>query len=119
MIAELKCIFSPDLETQAATNLDIESCCVLVTALIGPSGAEGEEAFDFEVCTPKWLTDNLADDEFRSGRHMLIVKEVNLEAVKKWISGLCAQTQGQNWNEIATTLSRYGHWEFEDYQPKN
>jgi hypothetical protein len=28
---------------------------------------------------------------------------------------LCARAEGETWEEVATKLSRYGRWEFEDY----
>jgi hypothetical protein len=30
-------------------------------------------------------------------------------------SDLCRRTEGTDWNDVATKLSRYATWEFEDY----
>ena len=38
------------------------------------------------------------------------------DVVLRAISDLCLHTKGESWTEIATKLSRYSHWEFEDYR---
>jgi len=38
------------------------------------------------------------------------------ETVRRAISDLCFHTDGEDWSEIATKLSRHAHWEFKDYR---
>lgn len=85
--------------------------------MIGPEGENGSESFDFNVCTPKWLQQKLPPEEALFGRHKLIVLDYNRDRIIRKINHLCDRTLGSNWTEIATRLARYGHWEFEDYQP--
>ncbi len=46
----------------------------------------------------------------------LLVTRLDYELVRRAISDLCLHTEGADWNEIATKLSRHPHWEFEDYR---
>ena len=38
------------------------------------------------------------------------------EVVERAINDLCVRTEGDDWNQVATKLSRFGFWEFEDYR---
>jgi hypothetical protein len=40
----------------------------------------------------------------------------DFDVLQRAISDLCSRTEGSDWNEVATKLSRYGGWEFEDYR---
>jgi hypothetical protein len=46
----------------------------------------------------------------------LLVTRWDFETVRTAISDTCLHTDGRNWNEVATKLSRSAHREFEDYQ---
>lgn len=89
---------------------------LLVQAMIGPEGAPGEESFDFVVCTPSWLAERVADDGYVFGRHYLIVKSFDLAVIRTAIVDLCKQASGPDWESVANYLSRFGKWEFEDFQ---
>ncbi|MCB9093011.1 MAG: hypothetical protein H6620_10680 [Halobacteriovoraceae bacterium] len=95
---------------------DIHNFNFLLRILIGPSGENVQESFDIEVCSTKWIEENLSDDEVMIGRHTLIMKEYNFISLRKRILKLFAAKTGGSWKEIATYFSRYGHWEFEDYK---
>jgi len=43
--------------------------------LVGPKDQPGEESFDVEVCTPKFLLNRYGREEVIIGRHFLIVFE--------------------------------------------
>ena len=73
------------------------------------------ESFDFLVCTPTWFAENQVKDRFAFGRHSHFVPEYNYELLFKCIHDLSLNTNGESWGEVATKISRYGHWEFEDY----
>lgn len=80
-------------------------------------GGEGEESFDFEVCTPGWLHELIRRDGPVNGRHHVIIDTFNWPALQSYFQKLVTRCPGQDWHEIAAKLSRYGHWEFEDYAP--
>jgi len=119
MKAELKYLHSPDVgnlsfESYSPENPD--NFLLLVQAMIGPLGEKGEESFDFLVCTPKWLSNELENIDFLFGKAYLFVREYNYKVIRKTIEDLCDRTYGDNWNVISQKLSRFGYWEFEDYQ---
>lgn len=116
MNAELKRVHSPDiddLENYRPENL--EKFSFLLEAMVGPEGKEGEESFDIEVCTPKWLEETYGLEDVVIGRHHLIVREYNYERIMRAIKDYLQLCSGENWNEVAEKVARLGKWEFEDY----
>jgi hypothetical protein len=93
---------------------DPEHFALLVQAFVGPQGAPGEEAFDFEVCTPSWLAGEL-DDRSLFPRHRLLLRRYDYRLLELAIRSLIQGTSGSSWQQVAERLARYGHWEFEDY----
>ena len=118
MIAELKRLHSPDVhDLRSFVPETSDNFGLLLQAMIGPKGTEGEEAFDIQVCTPKWLMDHHEPTDVVLGRHYLIVFGYDYDRLLKVISSYCNECSGQTWREIATQLGRLGKWEFEDYRP--
>lgn len=116
MNAELKRIHSPDiydLENYQPENPGVFG--FLLQAMVGPEGKDGEESFDIEVCTPRWLEETYGVDEVVIGRHHLIVREYNYQRIIAAIKDFLRDCSGGNWNEVAEKVSRLGKWEFEDY----
>ena len=112
--AELKRLHSPDV-------LDLERFKpetpfgILIQAMTGPAGGEGEESFDFILCTPEWFADHMSKD-IVSGRHHVFVKRYDYPALESFVRGFCASCRGDSWSAVAEKLGRIGKWEFEDYK---
>jgi immunity protein 8 of polymorphic toxin system len=106
--ADPLCEFAPD---------DPESFAIFVQALVGPDGGEGEDSFGFTVCTAAWLaTQPPPPKGFEFIRSTLLMRRWDYELLFRALTDLCRNTSGDTWDEIATSLSRYGSWEFEDYR---
>jgi hypothetical protein len=88
---------------------------LLIQALIGPEGQEGEESFDFVACTPSWLAARLESEPYAFGRHHLLVRHYDLSLIEDALRELCSRASAPDWTTLATYLGRYGRWEFEDY----
>jgi Immunity protein 8 len=113
--AVLRRLHSPDAPDMSSyVPEDPDRFAILVQAMIGPEGDEGEESFDFLVCTPEWLADRVADEGHEFGRHHLIVARYDPELINRALHELCETATGE-WSAVATYLARYGKWEFEDY----
>lgn len=95
---------------------DHEYFVVHVTAIVGPAGQEGEELFQFTICSPRWFADQPLQKGFAFQRHTLFLERWDPGLVERAIQDLCRRTEGNTWNEVALKLSQYGHWEFEDYR---
>jgi hypothetical protein len=118
MKAEIKSIFSPDIEVtlkeyqpERANNFGF-----LLQMIISPEGEEGEESFDIMVCTPDWLKDNHSKDEIIFGRHHLIVFKYDYQAIYQKLAKYVNSIEANTWDEISSLIGRVGHWEFEDYK---
>jgi hypothetical protein len=95
---------------------DAERFTLGVTASIGPAGEEGAEQFQFTVCSPSWLVGQELPKGFAFQRDTLLVERWDPDLVERAIGDLCRRTEGETWTEVATKLSRFGYWEFEDYR---
>lgn len=117
MNAELKRIHCPDVfDLESFVPEVVDNFCLFLQIMVGPQGKEGEESFDIELCTPKWIEGKVANGEFFIGRHYVFVREYNYEKLQIFIDTFLRGCSGQNWNEIAEKVARVGKWEFEDYQ---
>lgn len=116
--AEVRAIYTSDMDNlQTYTPRDPECFCVSVRAMVGPKGGEGEESFDINVCTPKWLAEVCQREGFIVGRHYLILSSYDVAHIKRVIVELIEKCEGNTWQEVTEKVSRIGYWEFEDYKP--
>jgi len=116
MHAVIKYIHSPDVE-DFSTYLpeDTERFYFLLQIMVGPNNQEGEETFDIEVVTPKYLLEKYDENEILIGRHRLIVFRYDWNRIMRTINRYCESCSGETWDEIAEKVGRLGRWEFEDY----
>ncbi|HID70146.1 MAG TPA: hypothetical protein EYP35_06735 [Desulfobacterales bacterium] len=116
MDAKLKRLHSPDIhDLMNYKPEDPEKFCFLLQAMVGPEGEDGEESFDIEICTPKWLEDSYDEDDIIIGRHYIIVQKFNYKKLVHTINRFLQNCSGVSWNEVANKVARLGKWEFEDY----
>ena len=116
MKAELKRLHSPDAyNLEKFKPQDPTKFSILIQAMIGPEGKEGEESFDIEVCTPRWLEDAFNEGDVIIGCHYIIVMEYNFQKIDRAIRDYIDMCTGKDWCEIAGKLSCLGKWEFEGY----
>jgi Immunity protein 8 len=114
----LKRLHSPDIpDLESYSPEDPNSFSFLLQAMFGPEGGEGDESFDIVICTPAWLSREVARKGFVDGRHHLIVREYNLSHLRSFLSQYAKNSASNTWQEAANKLSRLGKWEFEDYKP--
>jgi Immunity protein 8 len=117
MRAEIRHLLTPDIDPDRFVPDDAERFMFLVQVLAGPAGDHGEESFQFIVCTPGWLAEQIRRDGPMSGRHHVIVNSFDWPALVSFLQRLVSRCTGTDWDEVATRLSRFGHYEFEDYTP--
>ena len=117
MKAKLHHLISADVDERVFWPDEEDNFSFSVQALVGPDGEPGEESFNFQVCTPKWISTKMFNRDFGDfgvfGKNLIIVKEYNWDEIKKMVSDLCSRTTGKDWAEVAGKLSRFGQWEFE------
>src|SRR5687768_16133283 len=107
----------PDYDLSRYAPAENEPFYILVQAAIGPSDEIGEEMFSFLVCNPQGLAARGLELGYLFARHHLIMKKYDYVLLKSAIEKLCNSIIEPDWNTVAQKLSRYGLWEFEDYQP--
>jgi hypothetical protein len=116
--AQVRGIYSSDMDDLAQyLPSDPESFCVSVRAMVGPEAGKGEESFDINVCTPKWLAEVCRAKGFIVGRHYLIVDQYDVVYLRRLITKLVQECEGDSWRDVAEKVGRLGFWEFEDYKP--
>lgn len=103
-----------DLDQHRPNNPEF---AVLVQAMIGPdTGDSGEESFDFVVCSPDWMSAQLAQKPWLSGYGMLVMTEFSADRVRSAIEEIISGIKAESWSQFAVSMSRYGVWEFADYR---
>jgi len=118
--ATLRYLHSPDApDLEHYSPQDPEHFSILVQALIGPEDQPGEEAFDFLVCTSRWLSSQLSKERYMMGKNYLFLSRYDYALLQEAIQKICSQAEGKDWEAVTTYLGRYGKWEFEDYKAKN
>lgn len=113
--AEIRFLHTPDIDPETYVPEDPERFVFLVQLIAGPAGERGEESFGFEVCSPGWLAEQARTGPI-TGRHHVIVDRFDWPALVTYFEKLVTRCTGADWAEVATKLSRYGLWEFEDYR---
>jgi hypothetical protein len=98
-------------EPEDPSNFSLE-----VAAEIGAAGEEGSDLFYFSVRTARALEHDPPPKGFEFLHGHVLLNRWSYELLLRAIGDLCSKTEGDDWNELATKLSRYGRWEFEDYR---
>lgn len=116
MNATIRRFHSPDVsDLNSWTPPDPTCFGFLLQVLVGPQDAEGEESFDFVVCTPDWLRERRGEQAVVLGRHHILLFEYDFERIKKALTEIVGKASGESWPDVASKIARYGRWEFEDY----
>jgi hypothetical protein len=117
MKAELRRLHSPDaLDLERFSPAAPECFGILVQAMVGPQGHSGAEAFDFVLCTPAWLGEQLVREDCLWLQEHLLVAKYDYGALVVAVEGICARVTGETWTEVALKLNRFARWEFADYR---
>lgn len=115
MRAEIRSIFSSDVDDLDDFRPSGNVFSVPIRLQIGPAGGPGEESFDLTVCSVGWLDQRLERAPVFDARHHLVVREFHWAVVLRYIEGRVARCVGETWADVAQQLSRLAYWEFEDY----
>lgn len=116
MKAAIRRLHSPDVpDLESWIPVEPECFGFLLQVLVGPWGEDGEESFDFVVCSPEWLKRKYGEDAVILGRHHVLMFQYNFAHLKDAIESMVSRAEGRDWSEVATKIARYGAWEFEDY----
>jgi hypothetical protein len=117
MKAELKRLHTPDADDlRSFAPATHGHFALVVQAMVGPVGDDGEESFDFVVCTPAWLSEKVEAMGPLLGRHHLVMASYDYDELERFVREFCEQCDGTTWEEVATKVGQLGHWEFEDYR---
>lgn len=113
MRAEVKSIFSSDFDERAWWPENEDNFSFWVQILAGPEDGEGGDLFEIQVCTPKWIIENIEESSviIGSGRIIMIKYDwQRLEAiVREWVRSW----EAESWHELALRIARIGRWEFD------
>ena len=116
--AKVRAIYTSNMdELEAHAPPDPERFTVSVRAMVGPAEGDGQESFDINVCTPKWLEEQIERETFVLGTHRLFVKAYDPPEIRKFITRTIERFSGGTWKEVAEKISRVAYWEFEGYKP--
>ena len=114
MRAKVRSLFSHEVDD--GEPKDPSHADVLVEVFAGPADGPGEEQFQVEVVTLSALQARVEDGGFLLGRHLLITRIFDSDAVSAFLRARFEEPEAATWSELAEKLGRIGRWEFEDYR---
>ncbi|WAC25279.1 Imm8 family immunity protein [Blastomonas sp. SL216] len=92
------------------------SFCHTLRAEIGVTGEKGADAFEFDVCSPAWLENELDSLPILSGGSRLIAKRFAPAVVEAYVRKRLLHATGPDWQTIATKLGQWSRWEFDSHE---
>ena len=117
VIPKVKAIYTCDMESlESYKPTDPRSFSLSVRAMVGPAEGQGQESFDRNVCTPKWLQEQTDREGYVLGLHRLFVASYNPSQIRQLITKFIERCGGNSWSDVANKISRIASWEFEDYR---
>jgi len=115
MKASLRYLHFPDVDSPEENLPSVpDHLPIPMQAMIGPRDSEGEESFEFIVCTPRWIETKVGELKHLFGRHLLIVDRYDYVTIARAIEGLCNIHDAPDWPSLASRLGEYGAWEFHE-----
>ncbi|HYV47501.1 MAG TPA: immunity 8 family protein [Myxococcaceae bacterium] len=116
MRAKLKRLHSPDAaDLESFAPADPDNFAFLLQLMVGPEHEAGEESFDVQVCTPRWLMTRWGTADVVSLRHHILMARYDYAAMAEALRRMVESCTGSTWPEVAEKVGRIGRWEFEDY----
>jgi hypothetical protein len=115
MRAAVRSFVSPDVDLGAFSPEDPDDFTVLIQAIVGPEGAEGEESLEFIVTTPGALARKIEAEGPVFGRGFVVVRSTDMSSILNTIEKAIARVEGSDWSAVANRLIRLGFYEFEDF----
>ena len=79
-------------------------------------GVEGHNDYWFQIGTPRAFEHKIQNEGPIWGRHYMIVNSFDATEIKNHIEKKIVECARSNEEETLLVLSRFFHWEFEDYQ---
>ena len=115
MRASLRGFYSSDVDLAAWRPDDGENFSIGVTASSARATRAGRRC-STSTCAPHAGVEHPPEKNFDFVRSTLLMQRWDYQTLQRALEDLCLRTAGADWNEVARRLSRYGHWEFEDYR---
>lgn len=101
-----------DLSTYVPPSENFSLCLDLS---IGPVNSDGADLFYVTVCSPQYVEQLVAQEGIATMRGYLVTDGFQVTVIRARIEKLLSAVSGETWAEVATKLSRYFKWEFDDY----
>lgn len=117
MRAQLKQILSADIDFDTYCPQDPACFSFPIEMDVGPEGEHGANIFQMTVCTPEWIRQGHRGKPIALGEGLLIVFEYDWPTIHTALEQKISSFTADDWDTLATKLSRIAHWEFADYQP--
>lgn len=112
-IPEIRNFWSSDVDLKDYEPDDPKNFMVGVQADIGPVGESYADYFQFIICTPLWLNEEISHSLPMMRKGQLIVESYNYENICMIFNDFIQSCQADNWEEVVRLLCRVGIWDYE------
>lgn len=115
---EVRSIFLKTVEGSAELEKykpqDTSNFEIGLEVFVGIEGnGEGSERFDLTVCTPRWILENIKEDNYVLGHGMLIVPNYSQDQIVKYIKSYVRMCTGTTIDDVMRRVGLLGEWESE------
>jgi hypothetical protein len=117
MKAAVKSAYSSDADLDAPSGSHQSVDIASLQLEVGAAGSRGADIFEVIVVTPDWVRRAVKDSGPLVGRHYLVMDPFDIHEALAFITRKIEALEGETWDELSDRISRFGHWEFEDYKP--
>lgn len=76
-------------------------------------GGEGADTFQVSVCTPKWILENIKEDDPMIGHGMLIISSYSYDRMVDHIKSYVKMCAGNTIDDVMRRVGFLGEWEYE------
>lgn len=106
--------FNGSVELELFNPQDLTNFEIVLEVFVGiEGGSQGLERFDVTVCTPKWIFENINENDHIIGHGMLIVPKYSYARIVEYIESYIKMCTANNIADVMRRVGLLGEWESE------
>lgn len=114
-VLQIRAVYADHVNLQAWIPDSLEAINIKITIEIGIKGEVGTNNFYFTLTTPESLRSRADEKYFILENRTIVVGYFDFKFLIKGLNSMVESCQSSSFEESCILLTRYFHWEYEDY----
>lgn len=114
-ILQIRAVYADHVNLHAWIPASLEAINIKITMEIGIKGEIGTNNFSFTLTTPESLRSRADEKYFILENRTIVVGYFDYQSLMKGLNSIVEGCQANSFEESCILLTRYFHWEYEDY----